>query len=584
MSDRFELIFRHSPIAMALTQHDDGTIVDVNEACCRLLGRPRAQLIGQRSTGAGVWRSADERAALVARVARGERVTHHELRLAGGQHVRLSIEPFTTDLGVACLLVIIEDITEWREAETRRLDQERRFQAIFDSTFQFIGLLAPDGTLLEANRTALDFAGITVDDVVGRPFWEARWWTVDEATQQQLREAIARAAAGEFVSYPVVVRGRGESLTTIDFSLKPITDDSGKVVLLVPEGRDVGEVLRAQAELHESEERFRSAFEAAAIGMAIVSADGRFVKVNTALCDLLGYSAEALQALSFQDITHPEDIEADLEQARRLAAGEVRSYQMEKRYLHRDGQVIWIRLTGSAVRDASGRLVHFIAQIEDVTARRDAQRALERMLDEKDVLLHEVHHRVKNNLQVISSLLNLQRRAVQDPMTRDALDDSRRRVQAMALVHERLYHGRNLAAIDMARYLNELVGQLCRTMAVEGVHVRATVNVDPMDVPVDVAIPCGLIVSELLSNVLKYAFDGREAGTVDVSFSRTDDAMELAITDDGVGMPGEVREGSIGMRLVESLARQLRGTLTVTSGDGVRAVVRMPDLLAGGRP
>lgn len=167
MSDRFELIFRHSPIAMALTQHDDGTIVDVNEACCRLLGRPRAQLIGQRSTGAGVWRSADERAALVARVARGERVTHHELRLAGGQHVRLSIEPFTTDLGVACLLVIIEDITEWREAETRRLDQERRFQAIFDSTFQFIGLLAPDGTLLEANRTALDFAGITVDDVVG---------------------------------------------------------------------------------------------------------------------------------------------------------------------------------------------------------------------------------------------------------------------------------------------------------------------------------------------------------------------------------------------------------------------------------
>jgi two-component sensor histidine kinase len=200
------------------------------------------------------------------------------------------------------------------------------------------------------------------------------------------------------------------------------------------------------------------------------------------------------------------------------------------------------------------------------------------------VLLHEVHHRVKNNLQVISSLLNLQRRAVQDPMTRDALDDSRRRVQAMALVHERLYQGRNLAAIDMARYLNELVEQLCRTMAVEGVHVRATVSVDPMDVPVDVAIPCGLIVSELLSNVLKYAFDGRDTGTVDVSFSRRGDAMELAVTDDGVGMPGEAREGSIGMRLVESLSRQLRGTLTVSSGDGVRAVVRMPDLLDGGRP
>jgi PAS domain S-box-containing protein len=407
---------------------------------------------------------------------------------------------------------------------------------------------------------------------------------VDDATRQQLRDAVARAAAGEFVRYPAVVRGRGETLTTIDFSLKPITDDSGKVVLLVPEGRDIGEVRRAQAELHESEERFRSAFEAAAIGMAIVSPDGRFVKVNAALCDLLGYSAEVLQTRSFQDVTHPDDIEADLEQARRLAAGEIRSYQMEKRYIHRDGHVIWIRLTGSAVRDASGRLVHFIAQIEDVTARREAQQALERMLDEKDVLLHEVHHRVKNNLQVISSLLNLQRRAVQDPLTRDALDDSRRRVLAMALVHERLYQGRNLAAIDMARYLNELVDQLCRTMAVEGVRVRATVSVDQVDVPVDVAIPCGLIVNELLSNVLKYAFAGRETGTVRVSFARAGDAMELAVIDDGVGMPEDVRAGSIGMRLVESLARQFHGTLSVTSDGGVHAVVRMPDALIGGRP
>jgi two-component sensor histidine kinase len=228
--------------------------------------------------------------------------------------------------------------------------------------------------------------------------------------------------------------------------------------------------------------------------------------------------------------------------------------------------------------------VHFIAQIEDVTARREAQQALERMLDEKDVLLHEVHHRVKNNLQVISSLLNLQRRAVQDPLTRDALDDSRRRVLAMALVHERLYQGRNLAAIDMARYLNELVDQLCRTMAVEGVRVRATVSVDQVDVPVDVAIPCGLIVNELLSNVLKYAFAGRETGTVRVSFARAGDAMELAVIDDGVGMPEDVRAGSIGMRLVESLARQFHGTLSVTSDGGVHAVVRMPDALIGGRP
>lgn len=326
MSDRVELIFRHSPIAMAVTQREDGTIIDVNEACCRLLGRSRGQLLGQRSTGAGAWASPEERAAVVARVTTGERITHHETRLAGGQHVRLSIEPFTSNGDVACLLVIIEDITDWRAAEAalresearwkfalegsdsevwdwnavtnqvffsdrwkamlgyapdevgtsldewssrvhpddlaetmasvqahldgrtpeyvsehrlrckdggyrwildrgqvvtrdaegralrvvgthtditarrqteaRRLDQERRFRAIFDSTFQFIGLLTPDGILLEANRTALDFTGIRAEDVVGRPFWEARWWTVDEATPQQLRRGHRAGSDG----------------------------------------------------------------------------------------------------------------------------------------------------------------------------------------------------------------------------------------------------------------------------------------------------------------------------------------------------------------------------------------------------
>lgn len=128
MSDRFELIFRHSPIAMALTRLDDGAILDVNDACCRLLGRPRAQLIGQHSVGVGVWQSPEERAAVVARVTRGERVTHHELRLAGGQHVRLSIEPFTMDGQYGCLLVIIEDVTEWRAAEAALRETEARWK------------------------------------------------------------------------------------------------------------------------------------------------------------------------------------------------------------------------------------------------------------------------------------------------------------------------------------------------------------------------------------------------------------------------------------------------------------------------
>ena len=706
MSDRFELIFRRNPVAMAVTRRADGTILDINDACCALLARPAVELIGRTTLDVGTWVSVAERTAVLERLGQEGRIRHYETQLRSGRHVRVSIEPFTAGDGLDCLLVMAEDITDWRkaeahlresearwhfalegsdsgvwdwnaqtdqvfysdrwksmlgyepheigssldewaarvhpddlaetmalvrahldgatpeyvsehrvrcrdgsyrwildrgqvvsrddagrpirvvgthtdvtarrEADARRHDEERRFRAIVDSAFQFIGLLSPEGTVLEANRTALDFAGLEPSDVIGKPFWETRWWQVDAATTQRLRDAIVTAAAGRLVRYESVVRGRGDTTTTIDFSLKPIVDAEGRVVLLVPEGRDIGEMKRAQAELHASEERFRSAFEAAAIGKAILSADGRFEKVNRALCDLLGYEPHELIGVSFQAITHPDDLQADLEQVGRLAAGEIRSYQMEKRYFHRDGHVIWIRLTGSAVRDRSGTLINFIAQIEDVTATRQAQAALERALAEKEGLLHEVHHRVKNNLQVISSLLSLQQRAVDDPVTREALDDSQRRVQAMALVHQCLYQGSSLAAIDMREYLHELFGHVCRSAAPSGVHLQTRIEADAITMPIDVAVPCGLILNELLSNVLRYAFSGRASGSVRVAFHRAGDEIELSVTDDGIGLPETPRPGSIGMRLVEGLSRQLRGTLQVNALDGVHALVRFP--------
>ncbi|MDM9381869.1 PAS domain-containing protein [Chlorogloeopsis sp. ULAP01] len=141
------------------------------------------------------------------------------------------------------------DITQIKRAEEEALQEsERRFRAIFNSTFQFIGLLTVDGILIEANQTALDFGGLTHADVINRPFWEARWWTISPQTQEQLKAAIAQAASGEFVRYEVEVLGAGDQVTTIDFSLKPLRDQSGQVSLLIPEGRDISEQVRLRGD------------------------------------------------------------------------------------------------------------------------------------------------------------------------------------------------------------------------------------------------------------------------------------------------------------------------------------------------
>jgi PAS domain S-box-containing protein len=161
------------------------------------------------------------------------------------------------------VLAVIRDITAERAAERLVRESEHRFRAIFDSMFQFIGLMHPDGTLIEANQAALDFGGVDASDVIGRKFWETSWWTLSPEIQQQLKDAIARAADGEFVRHEVEVRRFDGQPSVIDFSIKPVRDDFGNVVLLIPEGRDIEEMKRAQRQLAESEERLAGIIDSA---------------------------------------------------------------------------------------------------------------------------------------------------------------------------------------------------------------------------------------------------------------------------------------------------------------------------------
>ena len=138
------------------------------------------------------------------------------------------------------------DVTERNRAQQLLADRERRLRSIFEGSFQYIGLLDLEGNVLEANMTALDATGVTRDEVVGRPFWETRWWSVSEESRVQLREAIQRARRGEFVRFETLHRGRGDDVLTVDFSLKPVFDEEGHIVLLIPEGRDISELKRAQ--------------------------------------------------------------------------------------------------------------------------------------------------------------------------------------------------------------------------------------------------------------------------------------------------------------------------------------------------
>ncbi|KYF55160.1 hypothetical protein BE04_08845 [Sorangium cellulosum] len=274
-----------------------------------------------------------------------------------------------------------QELRRTRHLERALRESEQRFRAIFDEAFQFIGLLSPEGVVLENNRAVLEFCGTTGADTIGRPFWELPGWSLEH--KARVRAAVAEAAAGRLVRDELDVIGPS-GRCSIDFSLKPITDERGRVVMLIPEGRDITQRKQTEQALRESEERFRLTFENAPIGKAIVGLDGRFTRVNRAYCEILGYSAEELSKLRFQDITHPDDVDTDVGLAEQLRRGEIPRYQLAKRYLHKDGRVIPVILHGSVVRGEDGEPIHYIAQVEDVTARKQAEEERERLLAQLD--------------------------------------------------------------------------------------------------------------------------------------------------------------------------------------------------------
>jgi PAS domain S-box-containing protein len=260
------------------------------------------------------------------------------------------------------------NICDRKRAEEALQESERRFRAIFDSMFQFIGLLKPDGTLLQANQTALEFGGLQLADVAGRPFWEISWWSLSSQIQERLKVAIAQAAAGDFVRYEVDVIGAGNQVITIDFSIKPVKDETGKVVLLIPEGRDISDKKQTEKALRDSEQRFRATFDRAPVGIAHVDLEGKFLRINQKFCDLLGYTQEEILTRTFEDITHPDDMEVHLAYLGQVLTGEIETYSMEKRYIARSGEIVWVNLTVSLRRRSSGEPKYFIAVAQDISA------------------------------------------------------------------------------------------------------------------------------------------------------------------------------------------------------------------------
>lgn len=211
---------------------------------------------------------------------------------------------------------------------------------------------------------------------------------------------------------------------------------------------------------------------------------------------------------------------------------------------------------------------------------RQSEEQIKTSLNEKEVLLKEIHHRVKNNMQVITSLLSLQAKTIGDKHALAVFQDSQNRVKSMALIHETLYQSKDLSRINFAEYLQKLVAHVSRSYHLRPEAIKLNVKVDDVLLPIDTAVPCGLIINELASNALKYAFPSANAGEINISFRRLDGSYVLCVSDSGVGLPADFdpeASKSLGMKLVHMLTSQLAGEIECRNGVGTTFEIKFPE-------
>ncbi|MEG3986846.1 PAS domain S-box protein [Microcoleus sp. S28C3] len=353
----------------------------------------------------------------------------------------------------------------------------------------------------------------------------------------------------------------------------PIRNQAGQVYRIVGIAEDISESKQAEKTIRESEERFRQLAENIQDSFWLMSAEFTdLLYLSPAYENIWGRSQEELYAdpLKMMEWVHPEDKHLLEEAMGRVLQGE--STSTEYRIFRPDGTMRWVCDRAFSIYDEAGKIYRIAGIGEDISDRKLTEARIQAALREKEVLLKEIHHRVKNNMQVISSLLQLQAQYIEDEAMLTLFEESQTRIHSMALIHEQLYQSEHLDRIDLPLYVENLVANLYQSFGCGNTAIQFTLNVDPICLNIETAIPCGLIINELVSNSLKYAFPPSLGGEISIIFFEgSNHQFNLTIQDNGRGFPENFdveNTETLGLQLVKMLAYQLEASIAIDSQCG----------------
>jgi PAS domain S-box-containing protein len=475
---------------------------------------------------------------------------------------------------------LISSYQELMRTEETLRKSERRLETMLQTMVDGMVAVGLDGQITYSNQSAEKILGIG-KDILGKYFQSREWRQLDERGDpyplDRLPLAIVLREKRAVTNVEHQVEALDGERKWLSVNAAPLLDDEGRLFGGIASFRDITGRKRMEEALRESEKRYSLTLDAVNDGLWDWDVPSGSAFFSSNYYALLGYDDGEFPASysSWRLLVHPEDLDR-VEEQLRLSVESGRGFSIDLRMKMKSGAWLWVVTRGRVVeRDAGGKAVRMVGTLGDIAGLKLAEEKVQKLLAEKELLLKEVHHRIKNYMGTMMSMLSLQANALKEPSAVQALRDARNRMQSMSVLYDKLYRSENPHQVSLARYLPALVDEVAGIFP-NCSKVKVVTHIDDFIVDAKILSSLGIIVNELITNAMKYAFPGRDGGVLTVSFLLNGGRATLAVGDNGEGIPESIdpeRSPGFGLMLVGMLTKQLRGDFRIERGNGSRCVL-----------